>query len=278
MCKVMQVSRSSYYASLTKTPSKKSIRRHSLLNDIRRVYTASKGIYGSPRVTKELNQEGIKTSSVTVAKLMKLHNIKSKVRKKYKTTTDSKHHYPVAENLLNQQFLVSEPATVWVSDITYVSTKQGWLYLTTVIDLYDRKVIGWSLSEGMKAVETSVAAFNMACTHRPIPHNNELIVHSDRGVQYACTEFLKALAKYPKLQQSMSRKGNCWDNAVAESFFKTLKTELIYHNNYTTKEQAALSIFEYIETFYNTTRRHQHLNNLSLKEHSLLTKKQKNVA
>ena len=278
MCKVMQVSRSSYYASLTKTPTKNSIRRHLLLNDIRRVYSASNGIYGSPRVTKELNQEGIKTSTVTVAKLMKLYNIKSKVRKKYKTTTDSKHHYSVAENLLNQQFLVSEPATVWVSDITYIDTKQGWLYLTTVIDLYDRKVIGWALSEGMKAVETSVAAFNMACTHRPIPHTSELIVHSDRGVQYACTEFVKALAKYPKLQQSMSRKGNCWDNAVAESFFKTLKTELIYHHNYAIKEQAALSIFEYIETFYNTTRRHQHLNNLSLNEHSLLTKKQKNVA
>ena len=133
MCKVMQVSRSSYYASLTKTPTKNSIRRHLLLNDIRRVYTASNGIYGSPRVTKELNQEGIKTSTVTVAKLMKSYNIKSKVRKKYKTTTDSKHHYSVAENLLNQQFLVSEPATVWVSDITYIDTKQGWLYLTTVI-------------------------------------------------------------------------------------------------------------------------------------------------
>jgi transposase InsO family protein len=155
---------------------------------------------------------------------------------------------------------------------------QGWVYLTTVIDLFDRKVIGWALSETMKTKDTILSAFNMALINRPLK-NKELIFHSDRGIQYACEEFIGELNKHKTITQSMSRKGNCWDNAVAESFFKTLKVELIYHNKYQTRKQAELSIFEYIETFYNTKRRHKHLNNLTITEyHKSINNNLKNAA
>ena len=174
-------------------------------------------------------------------------------------TTDSSHKYPVVENHLNRNFSVGKPNSAWVSDITYIRTKQGWLYLNTVIDLFDRKVIGWSLSSTMYAKDTSMSAFKMALSNRPLMKTDSLIFHSDRGVQYSCKEFVSMVGKNKQIIKSMSRKGNCWDNAVAESFFKTLKMELIYQNRYETRKQAELSIFEYIEGFYNTHRRHKHL-------------------
>ncbi len=241
-----------------------------LLKAIKTVYTASKFRYGSPRITKELNMNGIAVSKVLVARIMKQHHLKSIVSKRYKVTTDSSHRYPVVTNVLNRNFTTTKPNNVWVSDITYVKTQQGWLYLTTVIDLYDRKVIGWALSNTMKTRQTVIAAFKMAKNNRPLQEQQPLIFHSDRGIQYACDEFVTLLNAHPNIIRSMSRKGNCWDNAVAESFFKTLKTELVYHNNYQTKQQAELSIFEYIETFYNTKRRHQQLNNLTIKEYQQL--------
>ena len=232
MCKVLKVSTSGYYKWIHKTPGKKELRRAMLTQEIKKVYKTNKGRYGSPRITKELNMQGIKVSQVLVAKIMRKEHLKSIFKKKYKITTDSSHKYPVVENVLNITFIFKEENRAWVSAITYVSTKQGWLYLTTVIDLFDRKVIGWALSDTMKANATVLPAFNMAKSNRPLQNNQPLIFHSDRGIQYACEEFTTHLAKHKSIIRSMSRKGNCWDNAVAESFFKSLKTELIYHQKY----------------------------------------------
>lgn len=267
MCKVFKVSKSAYYKWLHKLPSKRLLRKQVLTKEINRIYRFHKGRYGSPRITKELNMQGISVSQVLVAKIMREENLRSIIKKKYKVTTDSSHKYPVVENVLNREFVAKEENKAWVSDITYIATKQGWLYLTTVIDLFDRKVIGWSLSDTMKAKATVIPAFNMAKINRPIQDNQSLIFHSDRGIQYACGEFTGFLSQYPCVVRSMSRKGNCWDNAVAESFFKTLKIELVYHQKYQTKQDASLSIFEYIETYYNIKRRHKQLNNLTILEY-----------
>lgn len=279
MCKVMQVSRSGYYKWVVQTPSKRTLFNRMLTTQIKQIYTAKKGSNGSPRIAKELQMQGSKVSKPLVAKLMRKEQLRSIVKKRYKVTTDSNHKYPVAANRLMQQFEVTQKNEVWVSDITYIHTQQGWHYLTSVIDLMDRKVIGWALSETMNAKHTSIAAFKMAVINRPLNANTELIFHSDRGIQYACEEFVSELNKYKTIARSMSRKGNCWDNAVAESFFKTLKTELVYHHNYATRSEAKLSIFEYIETFYNTVRRHNHLNNLTITEcQNLIINNFKNAA
>jgi transposase InsO family protein len=266
MCKVLQVSKSGYYKWLVRKPSERSLFNQYLIEEIKQAHEKSKKRYGSPRIAKELQMKGIKASVNRIAKLMQQEQIRSIVRKKYVVTTDSKHKYPVVENKLNRQFQVQQKNAAWVSDITYIDTKEGWLYLTSVIDLMDRKVIGWALSDTMYAKDTSLAALQMAFINRPIKPTDALIFHSDRGIQYACEEFTSSINKQQNIIRSMSRKGNCWDNAVAESFFKTLKTELIYHHKYATRQEAKLSIFEYIETFYNTVRRHKHLNNLTLLE------------
>lgn len=279
MCLVLKVSRSGYYKWLLAIPSKRKLYQDFLKTEIKQVYQASKCRYGSPRITKELNMKGIQASQPLVAKLMRIEQIRSIVKKKYRATTNSSHHYTVVENKLNREFKVGEKNKVWVSDITYISTKEGWMYLTTVIDLFDRKVVGWALSETMKAKDTTIAAFKMATINRPLTESKELIFHSDRGVQYACDDFKKVLQQHKIITQSMSRKANCWDNAVAESFFKTLKTELIYHHRYLTKQQAALSVFEYIETWYNKKRRHNYLDNLTILEYeNLINNNLKNVA
>jgi putative transposase len=267
MCKVLKVSSSGYYKWLTKKPSIRELRNMMLIETIHIVYRASKSRYGSPRITKELNMQGIKVSQVLVAKLMKQECLRSIVRKRYRVTTDSSHKYPVVENILNREFTVKEENMAWVSDITFIDTREGWLYLTTVIDLFDRQAIGWALSNTMKTNATVIPAFNMAKCNRPIQSNQSLLFHSDRGIQYACEEFTSYIDNHKTITRSMSRKGNCWDNAVAESFFKSLKTELVYHCKYQTRKEAELSIFEYIETFYNTNRRHKQLNNLTILEY-----------
>ena len=188
---------------------------------------------------------------------MKKVHLRSIVKKKFKVTTDSNHKFTVPENKLDRDFKPGTLAAAWVSDITYIKTKQGWLYLTTVIDLGDRKVIGWALSVTMKTIDTVIPAFKMAQRNRPI--TQELVFHSGRGVQYACNEFSKWLESNPWVIRSMSRKGTCWDNAVAESFSKTLKTECIYQNKFANKAQAALVVFEYIEAWYNRKRLHSAL-------------------
>lgn len=279
MCKVLKVSSSGYYKWTHKVPSKRELRSNLLIQKIRSVYFQSKRRYGSPRVAMELNMTGTKVSKPLVAKLMRQQDLRSIVRKKYRVTTNSSHTYEVAENELSRAFDVKEQNKVWVSDITYIHTEQGWLYLTSVIDLFDRKVIGWALSETMKTVDTTVPAFDMAIKNRPVENKKELLFHSDRGIQYACDEFKSVVEKHKSITRSMSRKGNCWDNAVAESFFKTLKTELVYHHKYKTRNEAALSIFEYIETWYNKKRRHKYLGNLTILEHeNLLNNNCKNVA
>ncbi|WP_235270929.1 IS3 family transposase [Flavobacterium sp. 316] len=270
MCQVFKINKSSYYKWLIRVPSKRALYNQILLEEIKRIYYYNRKRYGSPRITKELKMLGFIASKELVRKLMKKEFLQSIVKRKFKVTTDSSHKYPVVENNLNREFTVSRENQTWVSDITYVRTGQGWLYLTSVIDLFDRKVIGWALSATMSAKDTNIKAFKMALINRPIKNNQSLIFHSDRGIQYACEEFVCELNKQKSIIRSMSRKGNCWDNAVAESFFKTLKVELIYQNRYLTRQEAELSIFEYIETFYNTNRRHKQLNNLTILEYQKL--------
>lgn len=200
---------------------------------------------------------GIKVSRTTVTKYMKNMGLRSKIGKKFKVTTDSKHSHKIMDNVLERNFRPSEPSKAWVSDITYIHTQEGFLYLTAVLDLYDRKCIGWSVSDSMKTEETSLAAWKMAIKNRKL--SNDLLFHSDRGVQYACEKFSNTLDSYKVVTRSMSRKGNCWDNAVAESFFKTLKSEQIYGNKLVSKDQMRAELFEYIEIWYNRERRHSTL-------------------
>lgn len=262
----MEVSSSGYYKWIKKVPSDREQRRRTVAQEIKRIYEMSKRRYGSPRITKELRTNNIMASQPFVAKLMRKENLRSIIKKKFKVTTDSSHKYPVAENKLMQNFTVKRHNQVWVSDLTYIATTEGWLYLTTVIDLFDRKVIGWALSDRMHTSKTAIPALKMALLNRPLNKNSQLIFHSDRGIQYACEEFVNEIRKNPNIVRSMSRKGNCWDNAVAESFFKTIKVELIYQNKYQTRKEAGISIFEYIEGWYNTNRRHKQLKNQTIKE------------
>ena len=264
MCKVFKVSRSAFYKSLHYLPSGRDHENRILLFEIRRIHQLSRASYGSPRIADELKARGFKASKPRVARLMKKHNIRAIHKKKYVVTTDSEHSFAVAENWLNRNFSANAAGKVWVSDITYIRTGKGWLYLTAILDLYDRKVIGWSQSSDLSAASTSIAAWKMAVKNRSM--SDDLIFHSDRGVQYACADFTKLLSSYPQVSQSMSRKGNCWDNAVAESFFKTLKVEHVYRQRFDDKEDAAVSIFEWIETWYNRHRRHSALNNLTIEE------------
>ena len=275
MCIVLKLSSSGYYKWKSKPLSKKLLLKEKIKEQVTSIYFSSKQRYGSPRITFELNSLGYKISRITVAKYMKELGLRSKLSKKFKVTTNSKHNYLVVENVLDRNFIAKKPAQVWVSDITYIQTKEGFLYLTTMIDLYDRKIIGWSLSNGMSTDETSLAAWKMAVKNRKIIDG--LIFHSDRGVQYASKKFVNTIEFYG-VTRSMSRRGNCWDNAVAESFFKSLKTELIYGNKLITKEKMELEIFEYIEIWYNKKRRHSTLNYKTIEEFNNQNKMYKNVA
>lgn len=263
MCNVLEISSSGFYYWLSAPQTKNEKSRLELLEEIRSIHQSSHSIYGSPRITAELNRRGRKISRPYVARLMKEMNIRSKIRRKFRVTTDSNHTYPVAENLLQRDFSADALSQKWVGDITYIRVNSGWLYLTTVIDLADRKVIGWSFSKDMSAKNTSIAALRMALKNRGVKEG--LIFHSDRGVQYACNAF-KLLLEEQKILPSMSRKGDCWDNAVAESFFKTLKCELVYHRKFSNKGMAKLEVFRYIEGYYNKERRHSSLGYLTPNE------------
>lgn len=275
MCKIFKVSKSRFYQLRNYIPSKRDNENRILLIEIMRIHEQCKASYGSPRMTEELRKLGYHVSRPRVARLMKQHGIRAVHAKKFVVTTDSKHKYPVVENKLNRNFTTERVSQVWVSDITYIRTAKGWLYLTVILDLFDRKVIGWALSNDLRAENTSIVAWRMAVKNRPI--SQDLIFHSDRGVQYACHDFANLLQSYKHVKRSMSRKGNCWDNAVAESFFKTIKTELVYRTRYADRHQAAISIFEWIETWYNKNRRHSALGNLTIKEFENLIRL-KNVA
>ena len=257
MCKVLEVGRSGYYAWRKRGKSARSLENEVLLAEITEVFYTHHQIYGSPRITEVLEDRGIKVSRPRVARLMRGAHLCSRVARKFVPTTDSNHDLPICANVLNRQFEPGVPGYAWVSDITYIYTEEGWVYLTIFMDLADRKIIGWALSETMETQATLISAWNMACQNRkPTPG---LIIHSDRGAQYASQEFRQQLSRYPQLIQSMSRKGNCWDNAPAEAFFKALKTEWIYGHTFNNSQEAKRSIFQYIEIFYNRIRKHSSL-------------------
>ena len=229
------------------------------------IFKDSHESYGVPRIKRALEKLGYYVSRPRVARLMKASGLFARRKRNFRTTTDSNHKYPIAANILNQNFKVSRASQVWVSDITYIETKQGWMYLTVIIDLYNRKVIGWSMSDNLTTQDTIIAAWNMAVKSNVI--NEKLIFHSDRGSQYASYLFTDIIKNYNGLViQSMSRKGNCWDNAVAESFFKSLKTEWVYLHKYNYRSQAELSIFSWIETWYNKRRIHSTLGYKTINE------------
>ena len=276
MCKVLKVSRSGYYYWLKRRPSRWDLENGRLIVKIPQIHQQSNQTYGSPRITMQLRDQQIKVSRPRVARLMKTAGIRSKIVKKFRVTTDSKHNYPIVENKLNRNFKVERTSQVWVSDITYIWTSQGWLYLTIIMDLADRKIIGWALSNSLKVDQTIIPAWRMAVINRPI--DQDLVFHSDRGVQYSCSVFASLLETYQKVSRSMSRKGDCWDNAVAESFFKTIKSELIYHYKFGTWLQAKRAIFEYIEMWYNRKRKHSALGYLSPVEYELKLLQIRNVA
>lgn len=257
MCQVLKVSRSRYYEWLKGKVSARSKWQDELRDKISDTYFACKQRYGSPRLTIELEKQGIQVSRPTVAKLMRKMGLRSKISKKYvPSTTDSKHDKPISPNLLSRNFKVDQAARVWVSDISYLVVEEGFLYLTVILDLYQRKVVAWSLSETLRTEDTVLPAWYQALAKYRL--RNGLIFHSDRGVQYASESFRNAL-KAEKVEQSMSRRANCWDNAVAESFFKSLKTEAIYGQQIKSREEMKSLIFEYIEIWYNRQRRHSYI-------------------
>jgi len=252
LCQVLEVSTSGFYAWLRRPESPRSRANRRLLVEIKAVHQRSRQTYGSPRVHADLNANGQACGKHRVAQLMRKHGIVTHHKRKFKATTHSRHTHPVAENVLHRQFAVTEPNRWWVSDITYIPTQEGWLYLAVTLDLYHRKVMGWAMDWWMTQ-QLVIDAFTMALKNgHPRPG---LVHHSDQGVQYACHAF-QALLKASGIQCSMSRKGNCWDNAVAESFFHTLKVELIHTRQYHTRQEARAEIFDYIEVFYNRQRRH----------------------
>ena len=258
MAAVLNVSKSRYYRWI-ENPCVKEKRDSDLAERIGKIFDESKKQYGSPRIHSELLDQGIACGHNRVAKIMRNKGIKARIKRKYKVTTDSNHDYPVAQNIVNRQFNVDTPNKVWVSDITYIWTNEGWLYLCIVLDLFSRKVVGWAMSQNIDT-QLVMDSFTMAVlTRNP---GKGLIFHSDRGVQYASHDFRKLL-KDNHAVQSMSRKGNCWDNACAESFFSTLKNEEVFHKNYRTRKEARSSIFEYIAVFYNRFRKHTFLDYVS---------------
>lgn len=257
MSEVLNVSRSGYYRWKNRAPSKRSLENKRLLRLIKQIWLKSGKTYGSPRIHQHLLREGETASRPRIARLMAKEGLQSQIRPKWVATTDSRHALPVAPNLLDQEFAADRLGQVWVSDITYIPSHQGWLYLTTIMDLADRQILGWSLSEGMSANETILPAWKQATGRRSI--NRELIFHSDRGIQYCCQEFRDLFKARPLVRQSMSRKGNCWDNAPAESFFKTFKAELpIEPKHYNYKSLRGV-IFNFIEIWYNRQRLHSTL-------------------
>jgi putative transposase len=259
MCATLEVSTAGYYAWRQRPVSPSQQRRDSLLVEIRAVHAECKRRYGSPRIHAELVARGRSCCVNTVAKLMHDNDIRAKTARKFRHTTDSNHDLPVADNLLDRQFDPASPNESWVADITYVPTREGWLYLAAVEDLYSRMVVGWSMAEHVES-RLVVDALEMAVARR-LP-GAELLAHSDRGSQYASEHYQDLLARHG-IECSMSHRGDCWDNAPMESFFASLKKELIHDADFATRAAARAAIFEYIEVFYNVQRRHSSLGYVS---------------
>ena len=265
MCQLLEVSKSGYYAWRTRPESQRAKEDKELLEEIQRIYEESRGLYGSPRITQALKKTGKTCGKNRIAKLMSKNGIKAKTVKKFKATTNSKHDYPVADRVFTKDMNIDKLNKVWVGDITYIATGEGWLYLATFIDLYSRKVVGWSMDKTMPT-KLCTDALKMAYNRQNPPEG--VIYHSDRGKQYASFEFRKLLKAYG-MQASLSRKGNCYDNAYAETFFGTLKTELIYLSRFRTRAEAQAAVFEYIEVFYNRKRMHSAIGYMSPAEFEL---------
>jgi putative transposase len=253
MCDALNVSPSGFYVWRSRADSPRKIANRALLADIRRVHAQHRGRYGAPRIHAELRAEGQTISRKRIERMMRRHGIRAQGPRRYRVcTTDSKHALPIAANLLEQNFRVGRPDQVWLADIPYIPTGQGWLYLAVILDLFTRKVVGWAMREHMRA-ELTMAALTMAIQRRrPGP---SLIHHSDRGSQYAAGDYRKIL-QAAAITPSMSRKGNCWDNAPMKSFFGTLKTELVHQREYPDRETARRDLFAYIEGYYNRQRIH----------------------
>ena len=259
MCRLLGVSPSGYYAWRARPESARAQRDRGLMAKIRRVHEASKGVYGSPRVHAELVAEGLRVGRHKVARLMRLERLRGCPKRRFRVTTRRDPAYPVARNLLQQDFTAEAPNQRWAADITYISTAQGWLYLAVVMDLYSRRIVGWSMSRWMSR-RLVVDALRMAlAARRP---EGPLIHHSDRGGQYTSDDFRDELAKHG-IACSMSGSANCYDNAVVESFFGLLKRERVNRLRYRTRDEARADLFEYIEVFYNRKRRHGYLGNVS---------------
>jgi putative transposase len=263
MCDTLEVSTAGFYAWRSRPTSEQQQRRDAILKEIGTIHAEFKQRYGSPRIHAELKARGIPCCVNTVARLMQNNDIQAKTRRKFKQTTDSNHSMPVAENILDRQFDAQAPNERWVADITYVPTREGWLYLATVEDLYSRMIVGWSMNDTMTS-RLVVDALEMAVQRR-LPGDG-LLAHSDRGSQYASDHYQRLMARHG-IECSMSGVGQCWDNAPMESFYATIKKELIHHEDYQTRQEARASIFEYIETFYNPKRRHSSLGYVSPAEY-----------
>ena len=252
-CEVLCVSRSGFYAWRKRPPSGQEHRMEILSAKIHVAFASNRCVYGSPRIHQALLTQGEKVCENTVAKCMRKLDLKARIKRKFvPKTTNSDHGHRIAANVLDRQFVCELPNTKWVTDITYIPTDEGWMYLAAVLDLCSRKIVGWSMRDHMEASLVS-DALTMAIDRRK--PGQGLLHHSDRGVQYACDDYRKVLDD-AGMELSMSGKGDCWDNAVMESFWSTLKTELVYHEHYPTHEAAKASIFEYIEVFYNRKRLH----------------------
>jgi len=259
MAKVLDVSVSGYYSWLTRKPSQSEQYNQLLSDKIGTLFFKHHRRYGSPRITKALNNDGLKVNKKRVARLMREQGWRAKASKRYKATTNSHHDLPVAPNLLKQNFTASAPNEKWASDITYIWTDEGWLYLAVILDLYSRKIIGWSQSNRMTR-QLVIDALNMALWRRKMPE--KVILHSDRGSQYCSADYQKLLKKY-NLRCSMSKKGDCYDNSMLESWNHSLKVEAIHGEKFKTRDEAKAHIFEYIELYYNRIRLHSGLGYLT---------------
>jgi putative transposase len=259
LCRTLSVSSAGFYAWCRRGLSLRAKNDEALTVAIRASHAASGKTYGSPRIHSDLTAENYRVSRKRVARLMRAEGIEGQRKRRFRVTTDSRHSHPVAANRLQRDFTASAPDTVWATDITYIWTREGWMYLAVILDLFSRRVVGWAMDSCIDRT-LAIDALSMALTtRRPKPG---LLHHSDRGVQYASDDYQRQLRNHD-IVCSMSRKGDCWDNAVAESFFSTLKAELVYRTDFVTRSQARTSIFEYIEAFYNGRRRHSFLGYVS---------------
>jgi putative transposase len=263
LCRVLGVSRSGFYARRKRGPSAAQVRRDELTAEVTRIHREVRGRYGSPRMHAEVVARGHPCCVNFVADLMREAGISAKVTRRFVRTTDSNHSLPVADNLLDRRFQVGEPNAVWLADITSIPTREGWVYLAAVEDLFSRRVVGWAMDATMTSRLVVDALAMAVCGRRP---GEGVLAHSDRGSQYASEHYQRVLAG-DGIVCSMSRRGDCWDNAPMESFFASLKKELVHREEYATREQAKASIFEYIEMFYNRVRRHSSLGFVSPAEY-----------